>query len=374
MDADQFNAAMAALGGVLGGAVNDAVAAAVAAALPAGVGGGLGERKLPAFETGVAEDWIQWRMTFNNIADLKGWDEDRRCAMIKASMSGYAILAVSAVQYGPWAAVPAVVAAPGVAAQAAIPARLALTSEEILDAYEARFVTAANSSFARRTFRQAVQGDDETLVAWYTRLIMLYRRTAPNADLETTQELLEAWQEGLISPTIQEHLMDHIPKTMSEALQLATQKAATITMLTAGARARKKASGSIFALQRESTASVSAFGRNCFNCDAPGHFAKECPHPARQQQVRPKQGGGGGGGGGQTDRRANNRRYEKAPPRSASQPPPAATATGGGRPPFKAKAQNPRADTLQQMHAIIADMAQEEQVVATPAPTKASGN
>jgi hypothetical protein len=303
-------------------------AGAAAAAAPAV---GINDRKLPPFETGTAEDWVHWRMTFNAIATLKNWPEETRRAMIKASMQGYAIAAVSAVEYGPWPPIAAVAAAPGVPAVVGVAGRPELTSEQILDAYEAKFVTAANSTYARRQFKDAVQRHDESLVAWHTRLIMLYRRSEPRADMENARELREHFIDGISSPQVREYVMDQNPTTMSDCLSVATNKAATIASMQALQKGRRQLN-SINALNglpptsrpgfnpsavgnnnnssnngnHGDNGGVNSLNRRCYICRSKFHLQKDC-HQSRpmrsgndrtpNQTGKPKPSGGGRGGG-----------------------------------------------------------------------------
>ena len=283
---------MAAAGGIAPGA---AAAAAVAAPAPgpavamnaaqlaqllaAARGGGGGDRKLPAFSSGQPTEWLEWRMTFENMSTLKTWNEAYRCQVLRASVQGYAVSCLSSIEYGPWAAVAAVPAGPGVAAVVAVAARPALTSHQILEAYEAKFVTASNSTYARQTFLDAAQKEGEPLVQWHTRITMLYRRSEPNADLENTKELREHFIRGLINKRVKEHVMDFQPVTMSRALHIATAKAATIEVLKKedpGSRRHQGMAPGLFAIDGTQTET-----RRCFNCDIQGHLARDCRQPKK---------------------------------------------------------------------------------------------
>jgi hypothetical protein len=234
-------------------------------------------------------------MTFENMSALKVWDEQQRCHTLRASVQGYAVSCLASIDYGPWAAVAAVPAGPGIAAVVAAGPRAALTSHEILDAYEAKFVTASNSTYARQSFLDAAQQEGEPLVQWHTRILMLYRQSEANADLENTKELREHFTRGLINKRVKEHVMDSQPLTMTNALQLATAKAATIEVLRKegprGLQQQGKAPG-LFALdlrteRRDVTSSLET--RRCYNCDKTGHLKRGCRQPLNRKDSSGKQ-------------------------------------------------------------------------------------
>ncbi len=78
------------------------------------------KRKLPEFTSGDPLQWLEWRVTYNNIRELNNWADDSTCmAQIKAAMGGYAAVAVQGLDHA--------------------------QPNELLNLYEAKFVTAAGS-------------------------------------------------------------------------------------------------------------------------------------------------------------------------------------------------------------------------------------
>jgi hypothetical protein len=184
----------------------------------------------------------------------------------------------------------------------------------VLDQYEAKFVTAANSSYARRLFREAKQQSDESLVAWHTRLQMLYRRSNPLADVEHTVEVREKFIEGLIHPVIKEFVMDTNPETMSRALVVATAKAGTLASMERdkGHHRRTTSSHNIFAMDGFNSnedgdkGPMNAMTRRCYVCQSEDHLQRECPQRKARGDRRPGRGGrrpSSGGGSGFTNRK-----------------------------------------------------------------------
>lgn len=256
------------------------------------------KRKLPVFSSGDPSGWLEWRVAYVNIRELNGWNDDAVCvAQIKAAMQGYAAMAVQGINE----------ATPGA----------------LLNAYEAKFCTAASSVQARQMFLAAKQDVGEAITAWHTRVITLYRRADPAANLNTTRELIDRFIFGLAHPTVLERTLDARPADMAAALAEATSRAATVNCL-AELEGRKPGPGlnALTDKEREERKQVS----RCFNCDTLGHYARDCMKPHRALAGRGRGRGRGmgrrrGGGGGST-----------SGTRPGAQPPAAAGGRGSGLP------------------------------------------
>jgi uncharacterized membrane protein YgcG len=230
------------------------------------------EIKVPKLEKATANDWIQWRQTFERIAALKGWDDEFRRQVIVGHMRGDAVLAVANIR------TEAIPAGPGVIAQAAP------TSAELLDQYERKFVTEAGATYARQMFRQATQEKDEELTTFHTRVIQLYRRAHPGADLETTPELIERFIFGLHNRLVKEYVFDQQPANMTDALRHANVKMATYHAMTMNQPGGSKG---VHGIQEGGTNAINV---TCWTCGEKGHMRDECPQKG-------KAGGSGKGGG-----------------------------------------------------------------------------
>lgn len=241
------------------------------------------KRKLPEYTSGDPVAWLEWRVTYNNIRELNGWNDDAVCvAQIKGAMGGYAAVAVQGIDN----------ATPG----------------GLLDAYEARFCTAAASVQARQQFLAAKQEPTESIVAWHTRVRTLYRRADAAADLEGTKELIDRFVFGLHHPVVMERTLDTAPANMTDALREAASKAATIACV--AEHTGKKPGAGLYAMAGPSTggdAAAAVTNKKCWNCDEVGHLSRDCPQPKRGKGRGSNKGKGRGSnkgkGGGQGGRR-----------------------------------------------------------------------
>ena len=230
---------------------------------------GEGDIKVPVLEKVGASEWIEWRETFTRIADGKGWDDDMRKRVIIGKMRGPVVSAVQNINTA------------------------ALTAQQVLQAYELKFVTEAGAALSRQKFRQAKQDREEELTSFHTRLIMLYRHAHPAADLERTQELIERFIFGLYDRRVQEYVFDHHPDTMTDALRFANIKMATL-------QAIAMANKGVHSMQPDtSVSSINMADIECYKCHEFGHMRRECPQgrgrgmsrPFRGRFVTPRRGG-----------------------------------------------------------------------------------
>ena len=236
---------------------------------------------------------------------------------IRNAMCGYALSCLEGIVYDEipaQAAVPADVNA-GRPAQPAVAHRPALTSAQILDLYESKFVTAANTAYARQQFLNAIQGKDEDITHWHTRLITLYRRSDPTASVENSRELVERFAKGLLQPAVREKVYGATGCTMSRALEVAVNRAAVVAMMhedemerTGG---RRKQIPGLFAMdqaQERAGGSDRKSNIKCWACDQEGHFKSECPNLNKRKQGDKSGPNKGGNGGNRKGGYGNNRR------------------------------------------------------------------
>lgn len=227
--------------------------------------------KLKIFETGEADEWLQWRARFVNIARCKGWNDAQQRRALAQSMSGKAIEATQHVR---------------LEADGALPA---LTAEEALNAYEAKFITTAGTKRARSEFLSAVQGKAETTPQWHTRISTLYRRAHPAADVETSHELIERFCLGMWNAVVTERTLTDNPGTMTQALNDASRHIATLVTMERRLDGRSRTDKGINSVQgsdqsqggnggngRNNTAGRNVNAIICHHCRKPGHIRRQC--------------------------------------------------------------------------------------------------
>lgn len=211
------------------------------------------------------------------IAAINEWDEDRQKRELASSMEGLAARMVAdiVVMEPP---LPAGAAAAAVAARAA--RELARTPDAILDLYEAKFLPAAESELAVAAFEVASQSSDESVLQWHSRLRELHGRAYPGEAVDN-RALINRFTLGLRDTQIREWTWDRRPQTYAAALLHANNKTASKAILS-GAAAKAAKGGEINAISRPKGRGRDASGGggkgpgNCFFCEKPGHFEKEC--------------------------------------------------------------------------------------------------
>ncbi len=232
------------------------------------------ESKLKPFESGDATEWLQWRKRFEILAEGKGWDPAQQVRAIRQSMMGYAVDATGDIEVGEIAAN----AALGIAHRAA------LTPVQVLNAYEAKFVTAAGTTKARDDFLAAHQGQQETVSQWHTRVKMLYRRAHPQANAETSHELLEKFQYGLWNGTVCDRTLTDRPLNMTQALDRASHHVATLSALRRrGIRQRNELGGGSLNFMGSAAGNGGPTTNGnphahltCHGCKEKGHIRRNC--------------------------------------------------------------------------------------------------
>jgi len=229
-----------------------------------------GRTKVPTFESGDSVEWKIWRERFEVIAEINGWEARRSRMEAKAAMAGNA---ATVVQDIPWGQNIAAANMPPIG--------------DLLDLYEQRFVTPADSELAYAEFESARQLPEETLAQWHSRCRELFNRS--NAGLDINDPLqgraaVRAFARGLEGISMREYVFDRLAPatTYQQALQLAQTKEASLTM--AKEEKNNNAAKRIGAIGTEDNhdqiigamAQAMKAGK-CFLCGQQGHWKGECP-------------------------------------------------------------------------------------------------
>ena len=273
-----------------------AAAAALADALAAGLNRGHvagGSRKPPKMTTRTPAAWRIFVKQFRNCAEINGWADLRARRELLACMEGDAAAVIQDIDIR--------TGQDGVAAP---------LLQNILDQYQARFITRADTDLAHVDFETAKQTDDESILDWHSRMAELFRLAFPgdpDVDGGNGRQLRQRFIMGLADPEVKAFCWDTPqPDTYAAALQKAQSKMSTKKMLTAteeagagrttGRSTSSTASQGVrsisqglsgYSAAEESEimqAAISAIGGNqrfpgrCWICRVEGHVKADCPY------------------------------------------------------------------------------------------------
>ena len=243
------------------GQQNAAAGAAAAAAQPAPPQ----RTKLDKYQSADQVEWTIWRRHFGIVADINGWNAQRRRQEIAAAMGGTAAQYVQDIPLneGP---------DPN-------------NANGLLDAYEARFVPQAASDIARDNFKKAKQDEAEDITKWHSRLRHLYQRAYPNMpaqDVLASRDLIDAFVYGLADAQVRARTADKAPEDYNGALTTASNMTAVERRLNANFDQPQ--------IKQEQINAMSDTSRIvCHHCKKRGHMKRDCRQLARQNRKDPKE-------------------------------------------------------------------------------------
>lgn len=235
-----------------------------------------GSKKLTPLTKASDDEWRTWKENFLIVAEINRWNDLRKRQEAAAAMEGSAKRAVADIKHD----------------------ANNLNIEDLLDAYEKRFVTQASSDLARVTFIRATQDHDETVLAWHSRVRDSFVRAYPNETVDTSRTLIDRFTLGLKNGKLAEFVWDKRPATFSEALNAANDKVASLAVLASRQSGsfgpNQQLPGGIRIKQEPGIHALNGFNSHnnprpfdrfdqyaypdvtCYRCQKQGHFAKEC--------------------------------------------------------------------------------------------------
>jgi len=213
-----------------------------------------GTRRLTPLATTDGAAWRVWRRAYVQTAAINGWDNLRQRREIYASMEGEAARTTQDLE----------------------PLNF-VDAQAMLDAYEARFVPAADTKLSRAQFETARQLPNELMTAWHGRLRELYIRAFPGQDVENSPILIDQFIKRLYDRRTAEWVIHASPNTFAQALVVA-QNAVANQMFLDGAKPNPKTGINALNDTAVDDMDINLINSNvtCWFCKKSGHIRDEC--------------------------------------------------------------------------------------------------
>ena len=211
-------------------------------------------RKITPLEKVDPIEWQNWRAMFTMIARVMQWNDLRQRQELFINVQGEAAHVVQDID----------------------PEAPQMTIDDLLTAYESRFVTRGAGDLARMEFSTAKQSDDEEILAYHGRLRSLFKRAYPAADVNAPVEgrmLREKFILGLANPEIRKEVWKAQPGDFAAALTAAENHHATIAMM------KMVEEGDRYQ-RRKGINNLGPTGKGgvlCWLCQERGHIRPDCP-------------------------------------------------------------------------------------------------
>ena len=224
------------------------------------------------FGHGDNESWPNFRRRFEHCALFNGWNTQQQKLALVSAMADKAADVVQDLQVKDF-----------------------FNIGNMLDAYEARFMPAAQSDIVRIQFDKCRQSSRESVLEYHSRLRALYRRAYPESTDDT--QLIRRFAFGLANPWVQQMVLRKQAKTYDDALEAALNEAAVMDVADA---LKTGASSMTNQLPNSANASghdghpepmeIGAMGGNlgsneCMFCGKQGHWKSQCQLWAKARRL-----------------------------------------------------------------------------------------
>lgn len=234
----------------------------------------IGNPKITALETTDALAWIEFRTMFLTALPLMNWNLDQQKQNLRFYCQKEAGQAVGNVDL-----------------------RLndpAFTIENLLDAYEARFLSTSATAAAIQEYFDAHQKADQSITAWHSHLHHLHRRAYPNVaanDRNRDPILMNKFKAGLSDPQVRTAAHASFAPTYDDLLTMVQEAMSSIKM------SQRFPGGSINAIGsgpsgESSGPTIAAVGQpgpsretKCHACEQLGHYWRDCTTTKRVQRL-----------------------------------------------------------------------------------------
>ena len=229
--------------------------------------------KVQYFSNSPGENFLSWRSQFQVIATLNEWTNAEAKSMAFAYMKGHAldtVLDISIKEEDE-------------------------TLTDLLEKYQSRFLPSSRSQMLRAQFHCIMQLPNESIQRLHARMRVLYNLAYPDVKDRSDVFLTERFVAALNNREVQNHVRRRKPTSFDAALEIANEETSFVLMDLAthapgGLQQPLPGDSSYIATLRGAVNKSRTPNRNfpsntptgdakkqCFYCEADGHFRNRCP-------------------------------------------------------------------------------------------------
>ena len=236
------------------------------------------------------ESWPNFRRRFEHCARFNCWDSEQQKLALVSAMVGKAADAIGDLKVEQFQ-----------------------DCKGMLDAFEKRFMPAAQSDIVRIQFDRCRQNARESVLEFHARLRALYRRAYPQSNDDT--QLIRRFAFGLANPLVQQMVLRKQVQSYDAALEAALNESAVMDV-TETLRAGVSSANNLLPSATALTASeggpepmeIGALGSNeCMFCGRTGHWKSKCQLWNKARRLLTNRRGGGRGNRPSNGSEASNR-------------------------------------------------------------------